>query len=185
MLLRPQDIGSSTAGSDAPLFKFEFESDKNRMSWIIGGVGVALSALLYALGATLPNAALSGLAFMFAIATVLLVVGMRIRFSGADALSEDEIDDAVERFKQDLVDTYNGYGLEYSAADVLGAADEYRAKLEQIGTNAAQEDMEVESAGDVLRMMASDMVASHVHKKEHREAKRAEKAALKAARKKR
>lgn len=184
-MLRPQDIGSSVAGSDAPLFKFEFASDRDRVSWIVGGIGVALAALFYALGATLPNAALSGVAFVVVIFTVIVVAAMRFRVSGAAVLSDDEIDEAVERFKQDLVDTYNGYDVEYSAEDILGAADEYRAKLEKLGEEAREADVEVESAGDVLRMMANDMVDSRTRKKERKAAAKAEKEAAKAARKKR
>ena len=184
-MFRPQDIGSSVTGNDAPLFKFEFASDRDRVSWIIGGIGVALAALFYALGATLPNAALSGIAFVVIIMTVIVVAAMRSRVRGVAALSEDEVDEAVERFKQDLVDTYNGYDVAYTAEDILGAADEYRSKLEQITADVDEADVDVESAGDVLRMMVNDVAASRTKKKERKEAAKAEKAALKAARKKR
>ena len=170
MLLKPQDIGQE--GADEPLFKFEFSSEDDRISWGVLVIGGAIAALLYALGATLPVAGLAGIAFIIAIITIIVFAFLRSKFAGR-SLSEEVIDQKVEQFKQDLVDTYNGYDVEYTAAEVLKAADDYRAQLMHESKEA--QDVEIESAADIAKLMGKDIIESRAKKKEMKKARKEEK----------
>ena len=169
-MLKPQDIGQE--GVDEPLIKFEFSSDDDRLAWGVLIIGIAIAALLYALGATLPLAGLSGVAFIIVIITVSVFAFLRTKLSKAK-MSEEVIDQKVEQFKQDLVDTYNGYDVEYSADEVLAAADAYREQL--MNVNKESEDIEIDGVGDIVKLMGKDIIDSREKKKNRKKAEKEQK----------
>ena len=135
-MFKPQDIGREGFEDNSPLFKKKKEKDGDKVSWVLVFAGAILAALFYALGATLPNPGLSGVAFGIAIVTLILFFFVRTKVNKAPK-TQDEIDQQIERFKQDLVDTYNGYDIEYSAEDILDAADKYRSQIEEADAKSA------------------------------------------------
>lgn len=154
------------------LFKFESTSAGTGKVWVVGAVAFAICVVIYVIGIMLPSALLTGASFVMLVLSAILVfqIYKRVHMAGKE-LDEKEIDAAVERYKMDLIDTFNGYDVDYDAADILTAADKYRRRLEEEHTSITE--IDPTSFASMLRSMAAD---SRANKARHRAEAKADKA---------
>lgn len=155
-MFKPKDIGAD-GGYSEPLIKIDFSSNDEKSILVILAVGVVVTALFYGLGITLQNAGLTGVSFVLAIITLIVFLFLKTRSSRVP-LSDDELDRKVEQYKQDLVDTYRGYDIEYSVDEILDAADTYREDIIS-QENTHEDTKESQTVSDVFRQMHSDATA--------------------------
>lgn len=146
----------------APLLKFEKSGDEksSHLPAITLGVALVIAAAVYIAGVMFGQALLTGLAFFIGLAGVLLYMVMKRKFG---YVSDIDIDEEVEQYKRDLVDTFNGYDVDFSAKDIETAADAYRQTLEE----------EAASVSEINLSTMSQVVADNLKKKKKkREEKR-------------
>lgn len=168
-----QAIGNEKqSGKPAPLFKYEPDSKYTGKLWILAAIMLAICAILYVAGLILPSAPLTGLAMLLMFLSGITIFLMRQKMrKTALSLTEKEIDDIVENYKIDLINTFNGYDLDYEAKDILIAADNYRKTLEQ--ENGSNHEIgEDEPLISIFKKMLSDLRDG---RQKHRIEKRADK----------
>lgn len=153
----------------APLFKYEPDSKYTGKLWLLAAIAVSACAVLYVIGLVLPSATLTGIAMFALVISIIAVFLLSRKMKRAGSvLTSKEIDEAVENYKVDLINTFNGYDLDYEAKDVLSAADDYRKLLE--ADNAEHELGDDESIGSIFKKMLDDSGASRKRRKEERKA---------------
>lgn len=159
-----------TAKEKTPLFIYEDNNDAetktaNRKLLIYAVVIIAVCVALYVLGAMLAMQLLILLSLTVAViaGAILVMLYRRIR-KAAQPLNEDEIDQKVEQYKIDLIDTFNGYDVAYTVEDILSAADDYKARLIQEQTSLV--DIDPTNFVALMKKMATDSKKSaHERKK--------------------
>lgn len=144
---------AKAAGEDMPLFIYEPSDSRNdpaRKIWLCAMLLFGVCAALYVAGTMLSIQLIVLIALTIAIvgAIVLFLMYRRIR-RATQPLDEKMIDEQVEQYKIDLVDTFNGYDVPYTVDDILDAADAYRERLVEEHTSVA--DIDTSNLGAVFR----------------------------------
>lgn len=182
--VKPEDKASNA--KKLPLFKYEPDSKYTGKLWILAAIMLAICAILYVIGLVLPSAPLTGAALFLLLVSGIVIFLMNRKMKKANhVMTEKEIDEIVENYKVDLINTFNGYDLDYDAKDILTAADDYRKLLEQ--DNGIEELDENESLVSIFKKMVSDSQSTRQkrknEKKAEKEQRKADKAYVKAAKK--
>lgn len=130
----PEKSQAKRAGK-APLFKFEGDAGDTIVSGAIIAGGIALAAAVYATGVwTAQN-----WMFIAAFAIVILTVAVWIwRRRKSAAMTEAQISDEIDRYRQDLIDTYTGYDVDYTSDDIEEQVGKYRDMLEEENASIAE-----------------------------------------------
>lgn len=160
------------ASEKMPLFKYEPDSKYTSKLWIFAAAAFAVCAVLYVIGIMLPNAMFTGMALVLAVVCAVAVGLMYRKMRRANVqLSDKEIDKLVESYKADLIDTFNGYDLDYDAHDILTAADKYRRTLE--AENKTSELGEDESLVSIFKKSMGDSAAARQKRRDEKKADKA------------
>ena len=118
-----------------PLFVIDGDSNETLKSAVIVTVGIAIAAGIYVVGVVTNTGTLTILSFAVIIVCAAVWMWRRRRLS---YLTDKQIDEAVNAFKRDLVETYNGYDVPYTAADIEEQTRKYRAELEEDNASIAE-----------------------------------------------
>jgi Ca2+/Na+ antiporter len=167
-----------------PLFKYEPDEKNTGMSHVVilGAVIFAFCVVLYFLGTFYANSVLTLLAMVLLVCGAILIFAMRRKIQRVNKpLDEKTIDEQVEQYKRDLVETFIGYDVEYTTQDILDAADKYRERL--IMENTSVSEIDPTDIRSVIQGMQTDAKNHRKNtkqlKKQEKEAKKAQKAAKK------
>lgn len=161
-------------GAKMPLFIYEPDDSKayvpTRKVWLLAMVLFGVCAALWVAGTMMSQQILILICLTLAIlgGATLGWMYRRIR-KATQPLDEQEIDEKVEQYKIDLVDTFNGYDVPYTADDILDAADAYRERLMQ--EHASITDIDPSNIASLLRSML------HIKKKDKAKSKKAKRKA--------
>ena len=155
-----------------PLIKYEPDSKYTCKLWLIAAIGFAICAVIYVLGIVFANSVLTGVSLsVFVLLCIVLFLMYRKVRAANRTLTEEEIDELVEKYKSDLIDTFNGYDLDYSAHDILAEADKYRRMLE--AENNVNELSDNESIATIFKKMLRDSKDSRAKRKQEKKDDRA------------
>ena len=156
--------------SKSPLIKFEVDTKSSNYSMLIyTTIAVAIVVVLYVISILTANYVFAAIAMSLAVLFAVALFLIYRQIHKADRVYTDiEIDEKVEKYKADLVDTFNGYEVSYTAQDVLDAADEYREKLEE--QNASIADVDSRDIAAIFKMMIQDGKDSRARNKKDKEA---------------
>lgn len=152
---------------DSPLFKFE-SSNSSKIIPIMVLITVALVVLIYVCGILFSNPMLTILAFIIAIfcGVIIFAINSKIKKSNTN-ISEEEIEAAVEKYRNDLLDTFVGYDMKYTDEDIREATDKYRRSLLNGKTDNAE--LDANSISSIANAMIKDRKQSKVKKKENKQ----------------
>ena len=165
-----------------PLLKFEASNREDRVLLVFALVTVFVCVALYIAGVMASNAVLIALAIILAL--IAVIVGWMIKRSTSKnaVLSEEEIEANLAQYEQDLRDTFVGYSVDYTEADIKEAVEKRREDLLTENTRVKVENP-AEVAGLVGKILKEERAESKSVKAEYKEAKKQAKAAKKAKRK--
>ena len=157
-----------------PLFKFEETNDSTAMRslTIIFIIMLAIIMAIYVLGVMYTMSILAEIAFVLAIVAFIGFIIIRNGIKkAARGLNTKEIDDAVEQYKMDLIDTYTGYDVAYDRDLIIREADAYRQRLEE--ENASYIDLNKGSITNIIKAMLDDSREVKAIRKEKKRASKA------------
>ena len=132
---------SSNKVKKPPLFKIEVDTEglgSYAPQMVFTGV-LVLAVIIYVVGVVSRMAMLTGLALFIALFDVLGYVFFKRHSSGG--VVDFDIDEEVEKFRVDLIDTFTGYEVEPDAEEIDKAVAAYRKRLEEDSTPLSDIDL--------------------------------------------